>query len=150
MLTLAIAAVPSFLASVVEWAEAFTIVLAVSLTIGWRPFIGPRSRPTTSTKFEATPQRIERGKYIFTALSACQVCHSQHDYSKHGNPVIPGTEGAGQIIPLRGLPGRVVAPNITPDMDTGAGRWSDDELSTLKALKGSDFEVVQMGTIVTQ
>lgn len=29
-------------------------------------------------------------------------------------------------------------------------RWSDDELNTLKAIKGSDFEVVQMGTIVTQ
>jgi hypothetical protein len=32
-----------------------------------------------------------------------------------------------------------------PDM-----RWSDDELNQLKTLKGSDFEVVQMGTIVTQ
>jgi hypothetical protein len=29
-------------------------------------------------------------------------------------------------------------------------RWNDDELSTLKRLKGSDFEVVQMGTVVTQ
>ena len=27
-------------------------------------------------------------------------------------------------------------------------RWNDDELSTLKAIKGSDFEVVQMGTII--
>lgn len=32
-----------------------------------------------------------------------------------------------------------------PDM-----RWDDDELNQLKTLKGSDFEVVQMGTIVTQ
>jgi hypothetical protein len=29
-------------------------------------------------------------------------------------------------------------------------RWSDDELNQLKTLKGSNFEVVQMGTIVTQ
>jgi hypothetical protein len=29
-------------------------------------------------------------------------------------------------------------------------RWNDDELNTLKSVKGSDFEVVQMGTIVTQ
>jgi hypothetical protein len=29
-------------------------------------------------------------------------------------------------------------------------RWDDDELSTLKTIKGSNFEVVQMGTIVTQ
>ena len=32
-----------------------------------------------------------------------------------------------------------------PDM-----RWSDDELNQLKTLKGSNFEVVKMGTIVTQ
>src|SRR5438067_1600657 len=32
----AIAAVPSFVASVVEWVEAFTIVLAVGNTRGWR------------------------------------------------------------------------------------------------------------------
>src|SRR5205823_8510191 len=36
LFTLAIAAVPSFVASVVEWVEAFTIVLAVGNTRGWR------------------------------------------------------------------------------------------------------------------
>ena len=36
VLTLAIAAVPAFIASVVEWVEAFTIVLAVGNTRGWR------------------------------------------------------------------------------------------------------------------
>lgn len=102
---------------------------AISLTIGWRPFLGPRTRATTSKKFEVTPQRLDRGKYIFTALGACQVCHSQHDYTKHGNPVIPGTEGAGQVVPFRGLPGRVVAPNLTPDVETGAGGWTDDQLA---------------------
>jgi uncharacterized membrane protein len=34
VLTLAIAAVPAFVASVVEWVEAFTIVLAVGNTRG--------------------------------------------------------------------------------------------------------------------
>jgi uncharacterized membrane protein len=34
--TLAIAALPAFLASIVEWVEAFTIVLAVGNTRGWR------------------------------------------------------------------------------------------------------------------
>ena len=29
-------------------------------------------------------------------------------------------------------------------------RWSDDELNALKTIRGSSFEVVQMGTIVTQ
>ena len=29
-------------------------------------------------------------------------------------------------------------------------RWSDDELGMLKTIRGSDFEVVRMGTIVTK
>lgn len=33
-------AVPSFLTALVEWVEAFTIVLAVSLSIGWRGALG--------------------------------------------------------------------------------------------------------------
>ncbi len=33
-------AVPTFLTALVEWVEAFTIVLAVSLSIGWRGAIG--------------------------------------------------------------------------------------------------------------
>jgi Ca2+/H+ antiporter, TMEM165/GDT1 family len=36
LLTFAVAAVPAFVASVVEWVEAFTIVLAVGNTRGWR------------------------------------------------------------------------------------------------------------------
>jgi uncharacterized membrane protein len=36
VLTLAIAAIPAFVASIVEWVEAFTIVLAVGNTRGWR------------------------------------------------------------------------------------------------------------------
>jgi uncharacterized membrane protein len=36
LMTMAIAALPAFVASVVEWVEAFTIVLAVGNTRGWR------------------------------------------------------------------------------------------------------------------
>jgi len=32
--------IPTFLAATVEWVEAFTIVLAVSLSIGWRAALG--------------------------------------------------------------------------------------------------------------
>jgi uncharacterized membrane protein len=36
--------VPALLTAAVEWVEAFTIVLAVSLSIGWRAASGARSR----------------------------------------------------------------------------------------------------------
>ena len=105
------------------------ISAAITLTIGWRPFIGPKARPLTSRQFERTPQRVERGRYIFNSLSGCVDCHSEHDASKPGSPVIAGMEGAGEVLPFADLPGRVVAPNLTPDGQTGSGAWTDDELA---------------------
>jgi mono/diheme cytochrome c family protein len=107
---------------------AVLLIAGISLTIGWRPFIGPKARPLTSLKLEATPQRLERGRYLFQ-LTDCGGCHSQHDWQMHGAPVTPGTEGGGQWLNMADLPGRVVAPNLTPDPQTGAGAWTDDQLA---------------------
>jgi hypothetical protein len=43
--------------------------------------------------------------------------------------MVAGMEGAGEVLPYADLPGRIVAPNLTPDPETGAGRWSDDQLA---------------------
>ena len=40
------------------------ILAGITFTIGWRPFFGPKARPLTDRKFESTPQRLERGKYL--------------------------------------------------------------------------------------
>ncbi len=108
---------------------AGVLAIGVTLTIGWRPFIGPKARPLTSLTFERTPQRLERGRYIATALSGCIYCHSQHDWSVPGTLITPGLEGAGEVLPYSDLPGRIVAPNLTPDPETGAGKWTDDQLA---------------------
>jgi cytochrome c553 len=105
------------------------IAIGITLTIGWRPFIGPRARPLTDRKFEATPDRLERGRYIATALSGCIYCHSPHDWKAPGTPFVAGMEGAGDVQPYADLPGRIVAPNLTPDPETGAGNWTDDQLA---------------------
>jgi hypothetical protein len=106
------------------------LAIGITLTIGWRPFIGPRSRPLTNRVFERTPVRWARGKYIVENEAACADCHSPHDWSKHDGPITPGMEGAGQDMSmLKGLPGYVVAPNLTPDAETGSGTWSDDALA---------------------
>src|ERR1700690_993174 len=110
-------------------AVAALLIAGISLTIGWRPFIGPKARPLTSRKFEATPQRLERGRYLAVGLAGCRECHSPHDWNTHGAPVVPGTQGSGQWLNMPDLPGRVVAPNLTPDQETGAGGWTDDQLA---------------------
>ncbi len=104
--------------------------VAITLSVGWRPFIGPRVRPLTNRTFEPTPQRLARGQYLSNNLG-CFECHGEHDWTRHDAPLIEGTRGAGynSDFPMAGLPGHIVPPNITPDPETGAGRWTDDMLA---------------------
>ena len=109
-----------------------TVVLAagITLTIGWRPFIGPRTRALTTRKFENTPSRLARGEYLVLHVTPCMDCHAEHDWTAHDEPMLPNTLGAGQDMNiLKGFPGKVYAPNITPDPETGTGSWSDDQLA---------------------
>jgi mono/diheme cytochrome c family protein len=108
---------------------AALLLIGVRVKFGSGPFIGPKTRPLTARKFEPTPQRLERGRYIFTSLSACIRCHTPMDLSQRGYPSVPDMMGAGQILPQGLLPGQIVAPNLTSDVETGAGSWTDDQLA---------------------
>lgn len=105
------------------------LAAAITFTIGWRPFLGPRARPTTSRQFERTPERLARGRYLVVGLVGCETCHSPKSWSTHGAPNLPGMELAGQVIPVPTLPGVIVAPNLTLDAETGAASWSDDQIA---------------------
>jgi len=110
---------------------AAILVGGISLIAGPRPFLGPRARVLAPRTFARTPERLARGRYLAEAVSACLDCHSPHDWSRHDAAVLPGMVGSGQEMSaiLKGLPGRIVAPNLTPDPETGAGTWSDDALA---------------------
>jgi len=103
--------------------------LAITVTVGWRPFFGPRARALTNRHFEATPERLARGEYLVRGVLGCIDCHSEHDWKTAAGSVLPGREGAGVIFPAEGLPGRIVATNITSDRETGVGAWTDDQLA---------------------
>ncbi|MEZ5565880.1 MAG: cytochrome c [Gammaproteobacteria bacterium] len=59
--------------------------------------------------------QIERGRYLATAAD-CIACHTV-DFAK---PFAGG-------VPIPTPFGQIIAPNITPDPDTGIGSWTDDE-----------------------
>ncbi len=103
------------------------LVVAITFTIGWRPFIGPKSRPLTSRKFEPTRQRMARGQYLADAVLACFACHSEFD-EKSDPPAITSKRGIGSVFLEKGK-FRLVAPNVTPDPTAGVGNWSDDALA---------------------
>ena len=104
------------------------LVLGITLTIGWRPIIGAKKRATTDRKFAATPQRLARGKYLVDGVMGCFGCHTDADWSKPGAPPVAGKEGSGHVWADQDMPW-LIAPNITPDKETGIGNWSDDTLA---------------------
>jgi len=87
----------------------------------------PRDLPAPELNVERTPERLARGEYLANAVLGCVYCHSDRDWTLFGAPPKPGTIGVGgQIFDQSlGLPGMVVAPNITP---YHLRDWSDGEL----------------------
>lgn len=105
------------------------LAVAITFTIGWRPFLGPKKRSLTNRHFDRTPERVTRGRYLVQGLLGCEICHSPKDWTQHGAPNQPGMELAGQPLPIPDFPGTIVAPNLTQDADTGSARWTDDQIA---------------------
>jgi mono/diheme cytochrome c family protein len=114
----------------VQLAVVFLALTGVIATVGYT--VRKKRVATTTAKklsFERTPERLARGRYIVEGPAHCFQCHSETDYSKPGTKPLPGKKkGAGAIFAEEGLQW-LVAPNITPDVETGAGSWTDEQLA---------------------
>jgi mono/diheme cytochrome c family protein len=110
----------------------------------------PLSRPSLLTKalsrfafvplpYPAAPipvpdpaDKVAQGRYLVRARALCFSCHSL-DFAKN-DELVPeksvGYLGGGNAMP--DLTGRIVmTSNITPDPETGIGKWSEDEFVRL-------------------
>jgi mono/diheme cytochrome c family protein len=70
-------------------------------------------------------QRVERGSYLVNTIMACGNCHTPRDA---GGKAIVDRAFSGNGLTLDTPAFVVTAPNITPDIETGIGSWSDAEL----------------------
>jgi mono/diheme cytochrome c family protein len=110
------------------------LLLLAGAGVVWLVQKQPASRPPSSEKVEPTPERVERGRYLFEHVAACSSCHSERDFSQFGGPVKAGRTGSGMCLPEAfKMPGRVCAPNLTPYPEAGVGAWTDGEL--LRAIR---------------
>jgi hypothetical protein len=89
----------------------------------------PKVQAAPDLKIEMTPERVQRGEYLFNNVMACVDCHSERSFDKFTFPAIPGTIGKGgfKFSPeeMPGFPGTLYSPNITP---AGIGDWTDGEV----------------------
>ncbi len=110
---------------------------ALAITTG-ATYVGtyrPAQRPALELTIERTAERIERGRYLVENVTGCAHCHGNRDWSLFSGPAKPENRLAGGrcFTPERGFPGNMCIPNLTPDEETGLGRWSDGEI--LRALR---------------
>lgn len=105
------------------------VVAVAGGAVSWLAIRKPAARAVSAMHVEATSARLARGKYLVENVADCLGCHSDH-VNTFGFGVKPGTEGQGgfPFDAKLGVPGIVCAQNITPDPETGVGRWSDDEI----------------------
>jgi hypothetical protein len=103
------------------------IVVVVGALITYVKIALPNVGEAAELKVEATPERIERGRYLATSVTICMDCHSTRDWSKFSGPLTPGTHGKGgeRFDQTVGFPGIYFSKNITP---TGISRYTDGEL----------------------
>jgi mono/diheme cytochrome c family protein len=71
---------------------------------------------------------VARGRYLTEGLLRCFICHSERSWEGPGAPPVAGRQGAGFVWRDDGSH-RLVAPNLTPDAETGIGRWTDAQLA---------------------
>jgi mono/diheme cytochrome c family protein len=105
------------------------LAVGVTLTVGWRPVVGPKARPLTGRRFEPSAARLARGEYLANSVTGCLACHTALDPKDPARSYAAAKRrGGGGPMENDGMPW-LIAPNITPDRETGAGDWSDDALA---------------------
>ena len=116
-----------------KWLMGLVVLLLVLVSAGllymWSAY--PAVAAAEPIRIASTPERIERGKYLFDHVAVCVDCHSTRDFTRYAGPVVSGTHGKGGEAFTRemDMPGNFYSRNITP---AALGDWTDGEI--LRAL----------------
>ena len=111
------------------------LLLAAAGGVGWLFLRQPAMAPPREVRVPMTPERVARGKYLFEVVADCDGCHSERDFTRFAGPVVVSGRGKGFRFPAEmGLPGDIIAPNITPDVETGIGAWTDGDWQVFQSL----------------
>ncbi len=97
--------------SLILWSITFLAVVSFSI-------------PGTTNSASAA-SLVEHGKYLVDGIAGCGNCHTPRGGPMKGKFLAGGNSFGGPKAPFKSY-----APNITPDNDTGIGKWTDAQLVT--------------------
>jgi mono/diheme cytochrome c family protein len=81
--------------------------------------------PLAADDARAAEARVARGRYLARGVGRCLWCHSRLTDADPATPR-PESLGAGDVLDEK-TP--IVAGNLTPDAETGLGKWTDAEVA---------------------
>ena len=99
----------------------------MSRTLVARVFVAASFAGLATAMASADDAQIERGKYLVT-FGGCNDCHTPgYFFGKPDMSRFLGGSDVGFEIPGQGV---FVGRNITPDAETGIGKWTPDQIVT--------------------
>ncbi len=101
------------------------LVVVAACGYGYLMLAFPKVPAAPTVKFDPSPERLARGKYLSDHVVGCTTCHSQRDWAKFSGPVMAEGFGAGGQKFDLGPAGVIYSKNITP---AAIGAWTDGEL----------------------
>jgi mono/diheme cytochrome c family protein len=107
-----------------RWTALVSTLVALIAAIATLSCAKPAEKAAAVPAAMTQEQKVERGSYL-TTIMGCNDCHTPGTF--YGSPdfsrKLAGTE-LGWIGPW----GTTYPRNLTPDMETGIGKWSEDDI----------------------
>lgn len=104
-----------------------SLLVIIGLIAAYIKIALPNVGDAPDITIQATPEKIERGRYLANHVMVCMDCHSTRDWTKFSGPITAGTLGKGgeRFDQTLGFPGVFYAKNITPYK---LKDWTDGEI----------------------
>lgn len=99
-----------------------TLLIVGALMYGQVSFKRTYDRPVYEIKADTSPRGIARGRYLVQNVMGCADCHAE----KGHEDVLSGLSYPIQQGPISGV---FSGSNLTPDVETGLGAWTDGEIA---------------------
>jgi len=93
--------------------RTFTLIAAAITALAVAPLASAQDK-----------QLLERGTYLMNGIVACGNCHASFD--QQGQPIAARGLSGGRV--FEEPPFTAYAANITPDPETGIGKWTDAQI----------------------